>query len=198
MHVLDVHIGELRPVEIGEGADFARADPGALVAVGAVDLEAAEALVHVGDKARLAHLAVGDDIDADFGLLGDDVGDRLAHARVEFRLVDFFAVAARDDHGVEVGRPRQAADMGGQNPITAASHCISSDVFFVGRSLTPISRAHSRAWACPSAHGAWLNLADRPQRDHRRPVRTPSPCRSPAPAARSIPSAIRSATAGSL
>ena len=93
---------------------------------GAVGLEAGETLVDIGDEARLAHLAVIDDVDAEFGLLADDIRHRLAHAGVECRIVDLLALAARHAHGVKIRRARQAADMGGENSIGAVLHGVSS------------------------------------------------------------------------
>ena len=82
MLVVGVHVGQLRPIVVGKLLDLARADPGALVARRAIDLEAAQPLVDISDEARLAHFAVVDDVDADFDLLAHDVGDGLAHARL--------------------------------------------------------------------------------------------------------------------
>jgi hypothetical protein len=122
MLVPRMHVLELRRVEVRKGLDLARPGPRALVAVGRVDLEAAEAIVDVRDEARLAHLAVADDIDAEIGLLLDDRCDGLRHARAVAGFVDRLAALTGGACRDEIGRPRQAADMGGQDAIGALAH----------------------------------------------------------------------------
>ena len=115
--------------------------------MGAVDLEAAEALVDIGDEARLAHLAVVDDIDTNIDLFADNVRHRFTHARIVLRIVDLFAAATRDVHRVKIRRARQTANMGRENPISAALHRVSSTLTYLRATiLTPITRAHSRAY----------------------------------------------------
>ena len=52
-----------------------------------LDLEPAEAVLHVADEADLAHLTVGDDVDAVLDLLAHAVGHGVADLLVEQRLV---------------------------------------------------------------------------------------------------------------
>src|SRR5258708_30390236 len=75
-----------RPVELRKGFGLARTSPRALPRHLGIDLEAAETFVDVGDEARLAELAVVDDVDAEFDLLVHDLGDRPPHPRA-LRLV---------------------------------------------------------------------------------------------------------------
>jgi len=76
-------------------------------------LEAVEAIVDVGEPvATLGVFAFIDDIDADLALTRDHVGHRLAQRRLVLAARAVGAVGAR-----------QAADMGGEDPLPrAASH----------------------------------------------------------------------------
>src|SRR5262249_16171822 len=92
-------------------------------------LVAAEPVVDVGppgaeiDRAahRLAELAIIDDVDAAGGLAADHVRNCGSQARQE--LVVRRVVPVECD---EIGRPRQAADVGGENAVSAALHGIDS------------------------------------------------------------------------
>ena len=66
---------DFRFIEFREGLGFTRARPHRF-GVRRRPLEAAEAVVGVIDEARLAHLAVVDDIDAGCDLPGNGIGDR--------------------------------------------------------------------------------------------------------------------------
>src|SRR5690348_17111829 len=76
------------------------------------------------EKKRLALLlAVVADIDTGFDLLVDDPAQcRLANP-VELGAIDRLAAGAAHIEPGELGRPRQAARMGGQNPLVAPPHC---------------------------------------------------------------------------
>ena len=87
-----IHGAGLGLVEFRKRDRLARADPGTLP-FAFLAAEAAEALAHIGHEARLAELSVVDHVDAESGLLADDLAHRLAQARLEGRLVD--ALAAR-------------------------------------------------------------------------------------------------------
>ena len=85
-------------------------------------LQAAQTRRRVGDEARLAHLAVVDDIDAGGDLLAHGVAHRLPHALGVGLLVDRLAVHPRQHQLEQVLRTRQAADVRGQDAIGAQFH----------------------------------------------------------------------------
>ena len=92
---------------------LARPRPGAFVARVRTRLDAGEAVVDIGNKPEPAHLAIGDDVDAGFGLLLDHLGNRtLDPARIKLG-IKRCALLLRQDQCQQIGRPRQAADMGG-------------------------------------------------------------------------------------
>src|SRR5215831_6827721 len=83
------------------------------------------------EKKRLALLlAVVADIDTGFDLLVDDPSQcRLAYP-VELSPIDRLAAGAAHVEPGELGWPRQAAGMGGQNPLVAPPHrCLPSDPY---------------------------------------------------------------------
>src|SRR5215831_17897505 len=83
------------------------------------------------EKKRLALLfAVVADIDTGFDLLVDDPSQcRLANP-VELSPIDRLAAGAAHVEPGELGWPRQAAGMGGQNPLVAPPHrCLRSDPY---------------------------------------------------------------------
>src|SRR5262249_43098425 len=82
----------------------------------------AEALAHIGDEARLAELAVVDDVDAEVGLPAHDLADGEPQPGLERLLVDPLAAGARPHHVEQVARPRQAARMRGEDAVGAALH----------------------------------------------------------------------------
>jgi len=90
---------------------------GERVAAGRARLEARETLIDVVDEARLAELAVVDDVDAGLGLTADDLLDGRLQGLLESR-----AIVPAQQRVQELRRPRQAADMGGQYPACAAFH----------------------------------------------------------------------------
>src|SRR5260370_360985 len=88
----------------------------------AVAAEAVEPVLDVGGVARLAHLAVIDDVDAGLDLLLDDRRDRVADARFERRRVDRDAFLLGEHRPDQRLGPGQAAGMCGQEPPGAALH----------------------------------------------------------------------------
>src|SRR5262249_27779605 len=71
---------------------------------------------------RLAELAVADDVDAGLRLLPHDLGDGIGQALVIGFLVEPLACLARAQELLQLGRPDQAADVGGENALSAAFH----------------------------------------------------------------------------
>ena len=65
----------------------------------------------------MAEFAVVDQIDAGVFLLLHDLADGVLQLGLVRRLVEFFAERALLAHFEKLRRPRQAADMRGQNPI---------------------------------------------------------------------------------
>jgi hypothetical protein len=85
-------------------------------------LEASEAFHDVAKEARLALLAVRDDVNADLGLPAHDLTDGLAHQpSVRIAIVRLRSVLGRQD-GDEGVRPRQAADVRREDPLRAPLH----------------------------------------------------------------------------
>src|SRR5437867_274990 len=70
----------------------------------------------VGD---LAELAVADAVDTGRDLLFDDLVDSKGKTSIEGRLLERSAGFARLEKLQQLGRPRQAADMGRQNAVGA-------------------------------------------------------------------------------
>src|SRR6516162_7881714 len=101
---------------------LARPRPGAFAARVRTRLDAGEAVVDIGDKPEPAHLSIGDDIDAGFGLLLDDFGNRAldpAHITLGIKRGAFLL---SHGHCQQIGRPRQAPDMGRQYATRAVLH----------------------------------------------------------------------------
>ena len=93
-------------------------------------LETAEAKQRVLRPAdRLAELAVADHVDADVGLLPDDLTDCITQAFRVGALVEGFAGLLRAQKFAQRRRTDKAADMGGKNTIRAALHSSSPDLF---------------------------------------------------------------------
>src|SRR5215813_3453583 len=86
----------------------------------ALPTKAAQPILHVRGIARLAHLAVVDEIDARVHLTPHHLGDRGAYARVERRRVHrhtlFLGVHGAD----EIGGTRQAPGVRREEPLHAA------------------------------------------------------------------------------
>ena len=88
-------------------------------------LDAGKTFVDIRDEAETTHLAIGDDIDAAFGLLANHFGDRACDAARIGLSVERLASLLGLDHLQQIGRPRQAADMGGENTLRASFHLAS-------------------------------------------------------------------------
>ena len=63
--------------------------------------EARQPFIRIGQKARLAHLTVGDDINTDLGLLAYDLCHSLCDTRRELGLVDSLAAQAGAEEGLD-------------------------------------------------------------------------------------------------
>src|SRR5260221_2259470 len=90
-----------------------------------MDLEAAETFVDVGDEARLAELAVVDDVDAELDLLVHDLGDRPAQPRGVRLLIDALALLLGLDHVEQIGGAPQGADIGCEELLRALPYFAS-------------------------------------------------------------------------
>src|SRR5262249_4687742 len=112
-------------VEFRKGPGLARPRPRALPRHFLVDLETAETFVDIRDEARLAEFAVVDDVDAEIDLLAADLGDRGAQPRGMRLLVDRLALFLSLYDIEQIGGPRQAADVSGENSLGASLHAPS-------------------------------------------------------------------------
>ena len=113
--ILTTHVGSMpRPESI-------KAMLRARLAGQAVD-EARQPLVGIGEKARLAHLAVGDDVDTDPSLLAHGIGDGFLHVSRELSIVHRLAGQSGPEQGLDALRPRHAADVRGEDAARAALH----------------------------------------------------------------------------
>ena len=90
-----------------------------------------------GPVAALAELAVADDVDTGLDLLAHDLVDRLLEARLVGGLVIGLAGLDELEEIDQPGRPDQAADVGCQDAIFGACHCVSSDAEFAESLLCP-------------------------------------------------------------
>jgi hypothetical protein len=84
--------------------------------------EAGEPVLDVGGIADLAGLAVADDVEADLGLAPDDVTHGPGDDAREFRLIVRLAAVLAQQQRDRVVRPRQAADVGGENAVPTCLH----------------------------------------------------------------------------
>ena len=109
-------------VILGKRQRLARFEPMALTARLLVDFEAAEPFIDVCDKARLRVFTVVDDVDAELGLLVHDLRHRLAQTRVVCLRVECHTFLSGIHHRKKISRPRQAADMSGEDAVAAAFH----------------------------------------------------------------------------
>ena len=74
------------------------------------------AVLDIGGVADLGGLAVADQIQPQRALACDDVGNALAHDAVERVAVEGFAPFLFQQLRLDFARPRQAADVGAENP----------------------------------------------------------------------------------
>ena len=92
---------------------------------GELAAEAVEPILDVGRVADLAGLAVADDVEPDIGLALDNIRNRAPHHAIELGLVIGFAAVLAEQQRDRVVRPRQAADVGGENSIGTVFHDFS-------------------------------------------------------------------------
>src|ERR1700730_16823493 len=84
--------------------------------------ETAQAFARIAREIGFTDLAVVDDIEAAVKLLLDDFGDSAAYPLSESSFVDGLAADLRRVHLLQVGRLRQCAGMGRENPFCTALH----------------------------------------------------------------------------
>ena len=102
--------------------EFRKADEVLIDERPALAPEAVQPVFGVGGIARLAHLAIIDDVDAGLDLLFDDGRHRRADAGPQSRRIDRHTLLFGEHRAHEVLRPRQAAGMGRQEAFGAALH----------------------------------------------------------------------------
>ena len=107
-------------------------------------------MLHVEEEALALLLAVVADIDPGGDLLGHHPAQRLPAGRGELRRVDRLALRAAHVQPDQLGRPRQAAGVGGQDPLLAPPHGSVS-----GRFLYRFRRTHQR-YPCGAGRGGKL------------------------------------------
>ncbi len=83
----------------------------------ALAFEAGQALEHVHGVIGAALLAVIDDVEAAFGLLVDDQGDRLGHRGLQFSLARAGLLVLGEQQLDDLGGARQAAGVGGEDAV---------------------------------------------------------------------------------
>ena len=84
--------------------------------------EAGEALDQISVEARLALLAIGDNVDTTLHLIANHIGDRVANPLAISGLVITSAAQFGVHHFEQILRSRQTAGMGDENPICASLH----------------------------------------------------------------------------
>jgi len=112
---------EILVVVFGEGRDFCCRLP-RNAAPRAVRFEAGETLAHVSEESGLALFAVGHDVDPALDLPADSLGHRAPNARGVSLAVVGLIIEFGLHHVEQVLRARQAADMGGQDPVDPPLH----------------------------------------------------------------------------
>ena len=93
-----------------------------VVVAATIGTDAGEAVPNVGGVGDLAEFAVADAVDAGCHLLGDNLADCPRKARLECCLIKLAAGLPRLQKGQQIGRSRQAADMGRQDAVAAELH----------------------------------------------------------------------------
>src|SRR5262249_24100283 len=86
-------------------------------------LEAGKPLADIGEKSRLGHFAVCDDIDPAIDLPANDFRDRTAQPRLIGSLIIEAAAQSSLHHIEQIGPAWQAAHMSRQNPVFAQLQC---------------------------------------------------------------------------
>jgi len=81
--------------------------------------EAVQAVLDVGRVARLAHLAVVHDRDADLHLLLDDLADGGADTRAQGSRIDRHAFLLREHHPDQIRRTRKTPGVRGEESLRA-------------------------------------------------------------------------------
>src|SRR6185312_6733969 len=71
---------------------------------------------------RFAELAVGHDVDAGLALAAHDLGDRTLETGLEARFVIGLTALARAQEVLQIRRPYQASDMGGEDAVGRVFH----------------------------------------------------------------------------
>src|ERR1700733_13137686 len=85
--------------------------------------QAVQPLCGIGNEAWLAHFTVVDDIDSELNLLPYTIADSLLHSRRVGFIIDWLAVHSRQHHVEQIVRAWQAADMRGEDTVSAQFHC---------------------------------------------------------------------------
>ena len=125
----------------------------------AVAREAVQPLRDVGGVAALAHLAVGDDVDAGVHLPAHDVRHGAHHAGVEGALVGERLVLLGEQHVGDVLRPRQGAHVRGENAFGAELHAVLPPCASTRAGRTIHTRPRAQGARCASRRApAWNPL----------------------------------------
>ena len=103
-------------------------------------LEAGEPILDVHRVVGAALLAVIDHVDAGGHLPGDDIGDRRVNRGTERSEVLPSASILFEQQPHHLRRPRQAARVGGENPVRAALHGFPPRRHIAGPSTGPTAR----------------------------------------------------------
>jgi hypothetical protein len=104
--------------------------------LGVVAAEAGQPVSHIGGEARLAHLAIAHHVDPGRYLPVDDLHHGRFHPAGEGIVVDRPVGLAVLDHRQQVRRARQAAGVGGENPLGTALHRLPSCPMGTNRGFT--------------------------------------------------------------
>src|SRR5262249_38949584 len=122
--------------------------------------KATQTMLQVDVVGHLAHLAVVDDVEAGFDLLGDAMRHCLFGARLQGGRIDWFPAVLPAQELDEIYRPRQAPDMGGQDAVCAEPH---GAVFFASLVADERKAGHSIFYLSQiaSTMGDFLTFANR-------------------------------------
>jgi hypothetical protein len=78
--------------------------------------------IRVGQKARLAHLSICNDIETDLSLLTYDLGNSLGNTCREVRRIDSLAAEAGTEQGRDTLWTGEATDVCGEDTVGAGLH----------------------------------------------------------------------------